>query len=143
MASLNKVTLIGNVGKDPDVRFTQKGDCILSFSLATTETWDGAKGKQEKTEWHRVDVFGKLASALKDYITKGKKLYVEGKLVYDEWEDKSGNKRITAKVRVTGFGSNIILLSGPNGTAARPQASTSDDEAPAHKDADDDGEVPF
>jgi len=115
MASLNKVTLIGNVGRDPDIRFTQDGTCIMSFSLATSETWDGKDGKQERTEWHKVDVFGKLATALKPYITKGKKLYVEGKLVYDEWKDKEGNKRVTPKIRVSGFGSTIIMLGDPNG----------------------------
>lgn len=140
MASLNKVTLIGNVGKDPEIRYTQAGDPIMSFSLATTETWDGKQGKQEKTEWHRVDVFGALAKALKSYITKGKKLYVEGKLVYDEWEDKQGNKRTMAKIRVAGFGSNIILLGSPNGAGTRPQTSTRDDEDAAPVDS---SEVPF
>lgn len=146
MASLNRVSLIGNVGKDPDIRYTQSGDAIMSFSLATTETWEGKNGKQEKTEWHKVDVFGKLAAALKPYITKGKKLFVEGKLVYDEWEDKSGNKRITAKIRVSGFGSNIIMLGDPGGK--RSDVPENDHpgnekygEAAAKKD--DDGDVPF
>lgn len=125
MASLNRVTLIGNVGKDPEIRYTQNGDAIMSFSLATTETWEGKQGKQERTEWHKVDVFGKLATALKPYITKGKKLYVEGKLVYDEWEDKSGNKRVTTKIRVSGFGSNIIMLGEP-GAKSRGEAPASD-----------------
>lgn len=142
MATLNKVTLIGNVGKDPDIRYTQSGDPILSFSLATTETWEGKQGKQEKTEWHKVDVFGGLAKALKSYITKGKKLYVEGKLVYDEWEDKQGNKRTMAKIKVAGYGGNLILLSGPNGTKAAPQVDSDDDEpAPVTHRSDDD--VPF
>jgi single-strand DNA-binding protein len=142
MASLNRVSLIGNVGKDPEIRYTQAGDPILSFSLATTETWEGKTGKQEKTEWHKVDVFGALAKALKDYITKGKKLFVEGKLVYDEWEDKSGNKRTMAKIRVAGFGSNIILLGAPGGVRNGAQTSTSDDAAPARPPVGDD-DVPF
>lgn len=141
MASLNRVTLIGNVGRDPEIRYTQAGDPIMSFSLATTETWDSKSGKQEKTEWHKVDVFGALAKSLKSYITKGKKLFVEGKLVYDEWTDKEGNKRMTPKIRVAGYNSNIILLGGPNGTGTRPQAPTSDDEAPAKPVGDE--EVPF
>jgi single-strand DNA-binding protein len=142
MASLNKVTLIGNVGRDSDIRYTQAGDPIMSFSLATTETWEGKQGKQERTEWHKVDVFGALAKALKTYITKGKKLYVEGKLVYDEWEDKQGNKRTMAKIRVAGFGSNIILLGAPGGT--RPAAQAELEEPPASKPAvSGDEDVPF
>jgi single-strand DNA-binding protein len=134
--------LIGNVGKDPEIRYTQAGDPIMSFSLATTETWEGKQGKQEKTEWHRVDVFGALAKALKNYITKGKKLFVEGKLVYDEWEDKQGNKRTMAKIRVAGFGSNIILLGAPNGARPAAQAGMSDEDAPA-RTATSDEDVPF
>lgn len=124
MASLNRVSLLGNVGRDPDVRYTQSGDAILSFSLATTETWTTKSGeKKEDTQWHRIDVFGKLASSLKDYITKGKKLYVEGKLVNEEWEDKDGNKRKTTKVKLSGYGSNIILLGGKGESAPRPAAA--------------------
>lgn len=143
MASLNRVSLIGNVGKDPEIRYTQAGEPIMSFSLATTETWEGKQGKQEKTEWHKVDVFGALAKALKDYITKGKKLFVEGKLVYDEWEDKSGNKRTMAKIRVAGFGSNIILLGAPTNGGTRPQVSTPDNDAPARPASVGDDDVPF
>ena len=144
MASLNRVTLIGNVGKDPDIRFTQSGDTIMSFSLATTETWDGKQGKQERTEWHKVDVFGKLAAALKPYITKGKKLYVEGKLVYDEWTDKDGNKRNTTKIRVAGFGSNIIMLGDPGGKRNDAPANDSpSDEKYVDAKAVSDDEVPF
>ncbi len=141
MASLNRVSLIGNVGRDPDVRYTQAGDTILSFSLATTETWEGKSGKQEKTEWHKVDVFGKLATSLKDYITKGKKLFVEGKLVYDEWTDKDGNKRVMAKIRVAGYGSNIILLGVPGvkKDVDGPQPGQSQVDRPVAEDED----VPF
>ena len=148
MASLNRVSLIGNVGKDPEIRYTQSGDAIMSFSLATTEQWEGKQGKQERTEWHKVDVFGKLASALQPYIVKGSKLFVEGKLVYDEWTDKSGAKRITAKIRVAGFGSNIIMLGDKKGKAqsGAPEGDHPSDEkyadAKAKKDSDDD-EVPF
>jgi single-strand DNA-binding protein len=112
MASVNKVVLVGHVGKDPDVRYTQKGDPIVSFSLATSEKY---KDKEE-TQWHRVDVFGKLAEILKDYITKGRQLYVEGQLVYDNWLDKEGNKRTSAKVKV-GFNGTIVLLGKSEGKA--------------------------
>jgi len=145
MASVNQVTLVGRVGKDPDIRYTQKGDAIVSFSLATSEKY---KDKEE-TQWHRVDVFGKLATLLKDYIVKGKQLYVQGQLVYDNWEDKQGNKRTTAKVKV-GFNGQIVLLgdrgeargAAPANTFPEPEqragsASGSGVEIPA------DDEIPF
>lgn len=137
MLSLNKVTLIGNVGRDPEIRYMQNGDPIMSFSLATTETWQGKSGKEEKTEWHRIDVFGKLASVLKDYIVKGKKIYVEGKLVYDDWTDKQGNKRTMAKVKVAGYGSTIILLGAPEQNS-KPRPSQ---DAPPPQG--DDSDLPF
>jgi single-strand DNA-binding protein len=140
MASLNKVTLIGNVGRDPDIRYTQSGDPIVSFSLATTETWDGKQGKQERTEWHKVDMFGPLAKALKSYITKGKRVYVEGKLHYDEWTDKDGNKRTKAVVQVSGYGCNVILLS-PNGNGGTKHEEPTDEKPKAEVTSDDD--VPF
>jgi single-strand DNA-binding protein len=140
MASLNKVTLIGNVGRDPDIRYTQSGDPIVSFSLATTETWDGKQGKQERTEWHKVDMFGPLAKALKSYITKGKRVYVEGKLHYDEWTDKDGNKRTKAVVQVSGYGCNVILLS-PNGNGSTKHEEPTDEKPKAEVASDDD--VPF
>ena len=105
MASVNKVILVGNVGKDPDVRYTQKGDAIVSFSLATSEKY---KDKEE-TQWHRVDVFGALANAIKDFVKKGRQVYVEGQLVYEEWVDKDGNKRNSTKVKV-GFNGKLIML---------------------------------
>ena len=104
MASVNKVTLIGNVGKDPEIRYTQSGEPIANFSLATSESWTDKSGqKQEKTEWHRVEVFGKTAQVVRDYVTKGKPLYVEGSIKYDEYTDKDGIKRNVTKIRVSGF----------------------------------------
>ena len=102
MASVNKVILIGNVGKDPDVKTTQKGETILSFSVATSEKYL----EKEYVQWHRVDVFGKLASAVQDFVKKGRQIYIEGQLVYENWEDKDGHKRTTAKVKV-GFDNGV------------------------------------
>lgn len=123
MASVNKVVLVGNVGKDPEIRFTQAGEPIANFSLATSEHWtDKAGKKQEKTEWHRVEVFGKTAQVVRDYVTKGKPVYVEGSLHYEEWTDKTtGAKKTSCKVRVSGFGGRIVLLGSKNEGAA-PQA---------------------
>lgn len=139
MRSVNKVILIGNVGKDPEVRYTQKGDAILSFSLATSEKYND----EEKVQWHRVSVFGKLAGAIKDYVVKGTPLYVEGQLVYEEWTDKEGNKRSTPKIKV-GFGGTVNLLGGKGDGArstAKPQAAGSASGSGAEIPADD--EIPF
>jgi single-strand DNA-binding protein len=111
MASVNKVILIGNVGKDPEIRYMQSGEPIANFTLATNEVWNDKSGqKQERTEWHRVEVFGKTAQVVRDYVTKGKSVYIEGSIRYEEWTDKDGNKRNTTKVRVSGFGGRLVLL---------------------------------
>ena len=103
MASVNKVILIGNVGKDPEIRYMQSGEPIANFSLATNEVWNDKSGqKQERTEWHRVEVFGKTAQVVRDYCTKGKQVYLEGSIRYDEWTDKDGNKKYMTKIRLSG-----------------------------------------
>jgi len=111
MASVNKVILIGNLGKDPEIRYTQGGEPIANFSLATSENWTDKSGqKQERTEWHRVEVFGKTAQVVRDYCTKGKQVYLEGSIRYDEWTDKDGNKKYMTKIRISGPGSRLVLL---------------------------------
>jgi single-strand DNA-binding protein len=143
MASLNKVLLIGNCGKDPEIRFTQAGDPIASFSLATSEKWTGKDGqKQERTEWHRVDVFGKTAQVVRDYVSKGSRLYVEGSIHYEEWTDKDGNKRNSTKIRLSGFGSRLVMLdSKGNGGRKRDDDRVSGDHPDDDKDSDE--AVPF
>ena len=111
MASVNKVILIGNLGKDPEIRYTQGGEPIANFSLATSENWTDKSGqKQERTEWHRVEVFGKTAQVVRDYCTKGKQVYLEGSIRYDEWTDKDGNKKYMTKIRISGPNSRLVLL---------------------------------
>jgi len=111
MPSVNRVILIGNLGKDPEIRYTQAGEPIANFSLATNEAWtDKAGQKQERTEWHRVEIFGKAAQVARDYLSKGRQVYIEGSIRYDEWTDKDGNKRNTTKIRVSGPGSRLVLL---------------------------------
>jgi single-strand DNA-binding protein len=113
MASVNKVILIGNVGRDPEIRFTQAGEPIANFTLATNEVWNDKSGqKQERTEWHRVEVFGKTAQVVRDYVTKGRPIYIEGSIRYEEWTDKDGNKRNTTRIRVSGPGSRLVMLGG-------------------------------
>ena len=111
MASVNRVILIGNLGRDPEIRYTQSGEPIANFSLATNEAWTDRSGqKQERTEWHRVEVFGKAAQVVRDYLTKGRPVYLEGSIRYDEWTDKDGNKRNTTKIHVGGPNSKVVLL---------------------------------
>ena len=127
MASVNKVILIGNLGKDPEIRYTQSGEPIANFSLATNEVWTDKSGqKQERVAWHRVEVFGKAAQVVRDYLTKGRPVYLEGSIRYDEWTDKDGNKRNTTKIHVGGFGGRLVLLGG-RGEGGPGQAGPPDD----------------
>ncbi len=149
MASVNKVILIGNLGKDPEIRYTQQGEPIANFSLATSERWTDKSGqKQERTEWHRVEVFGKTAQIVRDYCSKGKPVYIEGSIKYDEWTDKDGNKRNMTKIRVSGPGSRLVLL-GSRGEGGPPRGGSSAPEGggPPPDGGDDfqasDDDVPF
>lgn len=120
MASVNKVVLIGNLGKDPEVRYMPSGEPVANFSLATNESWTDKNGqKQDRTEWHRVEVFGKAAQVIRDYCSKGKQVYIEGSIRYEEWTDKDGNKRNTTKIRVSGPGSRVVLLGSAGGGGGR------------------------
>ena len=100
MASINKVILVGNLGKDPETRFTPSGIKVTKFSIATTDKWkDKSTGeKRERTEWHRIEAWRRLAEICEDYLHKGSQVYVEGKLQTDTWEDKDGMKRYTTKI---------------------------------------------
>ena len=116
--SLNKVTLIGNVGQDPEVRSTQNGGRVATFSLATTRTWSGNSGdRQEKTEWHRCVVWNTgtkgqgLADVVEKYVKKGDKLYVEGRIEYRQWQDKENVTRYTTEINVR----EMLMLGTPRG----------------------------
>lgn len=110
MPNYNKAILIGHLGKDPEMRYTAGGEPIANFSLATSEKWTDKSGaKQERTEWHRVEVFGKTAQIVRDYCSKGKPVLVEGSIHYEEWV-KDGEKRHATKIRVAGPSSRIVLL---------------------------------
>lgn len=99
MASVNKVILIGNLGSDPELRSTPSGNPVCNFNLATNESWKGKDGnKQEKTEWHRIVVWGKLAENCSKFLSKGRSVYIEGKLQTREWDDKEGVKRYTTEI---------------------------------------------
>jgi len=114
--SLNKVTLIGNLGADPEVRSTGGGQRVATLSVATSRQWSNAAGeRQEKTEWHRVVLwntkFSQLADIAEKYLKKGDKVYVEGRIEYRQWEDREGNTRYTTEVN----GRELIMLSGRSG----------------------------
>lgn len=99
MASVNRVILIGNLGKDPETRYTTGGEAVTNVSLATTDKWKDKSGeKQERTEWHRLSFFGKLAEVVGEYLKKGAQIYVEGKLQTRKWQDKHGEDKYTTEI---------------------------------------------
>ncbi len=115
MASLNKVMLIGNLGKDPEVRYTTSGQGVASFSIATTEKYKNKSGEwEEKTEWHNIVLWGKLAEIAKDYLSKGKTVFIEGRLQTRKWQDKDGRDRYNTEI----VGDRMQMLS-PKGDGGR------------------------
>jgi single-strand DNA-binding protein len=111
MAGVNKVIIVGNVGRDPEVRYTQSGKAVASFSVATSERFQDKEGQpQERTEWHRVVAWGRLAEICGEYLRKGKQIYVEGRLQTRDWEDKDGHKRYTTEVIA-----NVMQMLGRRG----------------------------
>lgn len=120
MASVNKVILVGNLGRDPEVRYTQGGTPVANFTLATNEVWnDKAGGRQERTEWHRIVVWGKQAEIAREYLSKGKQVYIEGSLQTRQWDDRDGNKRTTTEIKAN----RVLMLGRPGGGEARGAAS--------------------
>lgn len=116
--SLNKVQLIGNLGADPEMRFTQDGRAIASLRIATSESWTDKQGqKQERTEWHTVSMFGKLAEIAQQYLRKGSKVFIEGQLQTDKYTDKQGIERYATKVVITPFNGQMIMLDKAAGAA--------------------------
>lgn len=150
---INKVILIGNLGAEPDVRYMQNGDAVARVSLATSESWkDKATGEaQERTEWHRVVFFGKLAEIVKQYLHKGSKIYVEGQLRTNKWQDKDGQDRYTTEIVVSARGT-LQMLDGraagegesrapsPSGTDAR-RAPANQSQPPSYENQS--GGMPF
>jgi single-strand DNA-binding protein len=112
MSSLNKVILIGRLGKDPEIRYTPDGSPVATFGLATSETWNDKNGsRQEHTEWHNIVAWNKLADLCKRYLAKGRQVYIEGRIRSRDWTDKDGNKRKTTEV----IASQMVLI------GSRPQ----------------------
>jgi len=126
MASVNKVILVGNLGRDPELRYIQSGQAVANFSLATSDRWRDKEGNnQERTEWHRIVVWGKSAENCAQYLQKGRSVYVEGRLQTQEWEDKEGIKRKTTEV----VAQTVQFLGGRGG--AEPGGRPSGDSGPS------------
>jgi single-strand DNA-binding protein len=124
MASVNKVILLGNLGRDPEVRFTQGGTPVANFTMATTDRWSDPSGeKKEKTEWHRIVVWGKQAEIAGEYLRKGRPVFIEGSLQTREWTDREGNKRYTTEVRAQ----RLQLLGRPDDRGSAPDGPPSDE----------------
>ena len=121
MAGVNKAILIGNLGRDPELRYTQNGQAVVNFTLATSENWTDKSGqKVERTEWHRIVVWGKLGENCAQFLSKGRTVYVEGRIQTRDWEDKDGNKRQTTEINAQ----TVQFLGGPRGEGS-PAASSS------------------
>ena len=138
-SSLNKVTLIGNLGKDPEIRSFQNGGRVANFSVATSENWQDKKSgdRVEKTEWHRVSILSDgLVGIAEKYLKKGSKVFVEGRLETREWTDKDNNKRYSTEVVLRPYSGELILLDRKDDAAApsieeEPPQADNDDEEPA------------
>jgi single-strand DNA-binding protein len=146
MGSVNKVILVGNLGRDAELRYTPGGAAVATLNLATTEVWNDKGGqRQEKTEWHRIVLWGKQAESLQEYLTKGKQIYVEGRLQTRQWDDKDGNKRYTTEIKAD----RITLLGGGGGggraasmdRGGAAMSPSGGDEPPVEPITDDD--IPF
>jgi len=158
---VNKVILIGNVGADPELRYTPGGTAVSNFNMATNENWTDSGGeKQERTEWHRIVVWGRLAEICNQYLRKGSKVYIEGRLETSSWDGQDGQKRYKTEVVARdmqmldsrndmgggdgGYGGNSQAAPAPQAApqaAAAPQGGMSEPEPPPYAAADDD--LPF
>lgn len=151
MSSLNQVQLIGNLGKDPEVRRLNNGSQVVNFSLATAETWrDKASGeRKEKTEWHNVVVFNEnLAKVVESYAKKGTKVFVQGKLQTRKWQDQSGADKYTTEIVLQAFDSKLVLLSGRDekdspSERAKPATSAKQTVTTGKYDPLQDDDIPF
>ena len=145
MAGLNKVILIGNVGRDPELRYTASGQAVANFSLATSEAWTNRDGEREqRTEWHRIVAWGRLAEICGEHLSKGKQVYIEGRLQTRQWDDQSGNKRYTTEV----VAREMVML-GRAGETVDVQTDAPPQDFPAEENASqaagggDDDDLPF
>ena len=139
MAGVNKAILIGNLGRDPELRYTQSGQAVVNFSIATSENWNDKNGeRQERTEWHRIVAWGKTGELCAQYLKKGRTVYIEGRLQTREWEDREGQKRTTTEINAQTV--TFIGGRGDGGAGAGGGTGSEPSESPGPPPADD---VPF
>ena len=140
-SGINKVILVGNLGKDPDMRYTAGGDAVANLSIATSESWnDNQTGeKKEKTEWHRVVFFRRIAEVCGEYLKKGSSIYIEGSLRTRDWEDDQGNKRYTTEI----IGREMQMLGGRRSEDNMDQSPQINSSSPQPEEGLIDDEIPF
>jgi single-strand DNA-binding protein len=152
MASVNKVSLIGNLGKDPETRYLPSGDAVTNITVATTESWKDKKSgdKQEHTEWHRISFFGRQAEVAGEYLKKGSPVYIEGRIRTRKWQDKEGQDRYSTEIvadRMQLLGSRGGGSGGDGGGMREAPSSSGGSKAPAKKSGgsfdDMDDDIPF
>jgi single-strand DNA-binding protein len=137
MASLNRVILIGNLGKDPDVRYTESGNVMATFPLATSEKFKNKAGDvEERTEWHNITLWARLAEIAGEYLAKGKSVFIEGRLKTRKWQDREGKDRYSTEI----IGEKMLMLGGGNGSHAQGSKGGSGGNAGSVQDV---GEMPF
>lgn len=135
MASVNKVILVGNLGADPEVRYTPSGTAVANFTLATSRSWTNKQGeKQQRTEWHRIVAWDKLGEICGEYLSKGKQVYIEGELRTRSWEDRDGIRRWTTEIFATG----MQMLGSPDREKASAVEGQAAPEVPVTED-----DIPF
>ena len=137
--SVNKVILVGRLGRDPETRYTSSGQAVCNFTLATDETFkDRAGERQKRTEWHRIVMWGRQAEIAQQYLRKGSLVYLEGRIQSRQWDDSEGNKRTTVEIVA-----NVMRMLGPRAEAAPPEAepAAAAEEGPAPEISDED--IPF
>ncbi len=148
MAGVNKVILVGNLGRDPEVRKMNSGDSVVNFTLATSENWrDKATGeRKERTEWHRIVIFNEnLAKVAEQYLRKGSKVYIEGQLATRKWTDKDGNEKYTTEVVLNRFRGELVMLDskGEGGGSRERSSMGADEPSRSFERAEMDDEIPF
>ena len=152
VGSVNKVILLGNIGKDPDVKAMQSGSKLATFSIATSKRWKDKQTQEfkDKTEWHRVVVFGDgLVDIVEKYVKKGSKIYIEGELQTRKWADQQGNDRYTTEIVLQGFNSTLTLLDSKNSSSSSSEKSienipdNQDANASSESDSSIEDDIPF
>ncbi len=126
--SVNQVIIVGNCVRDPEVRSMQNGDKVCNLSVATNERWKNKSGeKQERTEYHRIVIFGNLVGVAERYLSKGSKIYISGKLATRKWQDQSGNDKYSTEVVLNGFDGKMVMLDGPKDRVGQGDGSPPSD----------------